>query len=156
MLAGMDRADFESENDVSAWDNQGNDAFQLSQEPNGKRIKVIGVPNRRRETRHKVSWEFSGKFFDERKQETKFVGFVEDISTQGILISSKANLKSGQRFFIKIKTFVYGKAKHLNVIVSIKHVSLSQANYRIGGVFVHISEEDRRFLEKFTRGNNPH
>jgi c-di-GMP-binding flagellar brake protein YcgR len=122
----------------------------------GKMIEIIGSSNRRREKRHKVTWEFSGRYIDKKKTERAFRGVVEDISTQGLLLSTSTNLPAKSRFFISMKTFVCGKAKSIGIVVEARHVSLSGDLYRIGGQFLRLSEENRRFLEKYIRGVNPH
>jgi c-di-GMP-binding flagellar brake protein YcgR len=122
----------------------------------GKMIEIIGSSNRRREKRHKVRWEFDGRYLDSNKKERVFVGVVEDISTKGLLLSTSVNLKIKSRFFLSMKTFVCGKAKDIGIVVEARHVSLAGDKYRIGGQFLKLSDDHQRFLEKFTRGANPH
>ena len=65
-------------------------------------------------------------------------------------------LKAGERAYIKMSTYEYGKKRVIDCVIVIRHASISNNTYRSGAEFVMMSRSNKEFLSRLIQRMNPH
>jgi len=122
-----------------------------------KEVKVddSGVPsyvNKRRHSRYPAKWRLTG----ENAKKISFEGGTLDVSLSGVSIVTTKPLKAGERAYIKMSTYEYGKKRVIDCVIVISHASISNNTYRSGAEFVMMSKSNKEFLSRLIQRMNPH
>jgi len=108
--------------------------------------------NRRRHNRLNVKWNVEGVWHDKSNFTTRTI----NVSKSGLLMQTSKESKKGEKAYIKLDTYTFGKHRIIDAVVEVKHSTISDNKFNCGALFIKLSAKNRQFLETVVSGKNPH
>jgi hypothetical protein len=109
--------------------------------------------NKRVKERYPARWIARGVLGEKR---VPFNAFLQDISIFGCLMYTSQLLSPGDKAYLQIEAYSFGKLRVIDAIVVFKHTSLSKNSFKGGVQFLKITDVSKQFIKEYVSGKDPH